>query len=418
MSPARALPEAFCQSLGFLGNDADTLVQALRQGLPCVSVRYNPLKTDGRPPDVEPVPWSKTGAYLPDRPVFAADPAWHQGRYYVQEASSMAMEHAIANIVDTVFTDSGPLTVLDACSAPGGKAIAAMAALPPGSWVVCNEPDRHRANILAENLARYGEPNVAVLTTDARNLPKSGRNFDIIIADMPCSGEGMMRKEQRAIEQWSPALVAQCACLQREIAMALWENLRPGGVMVYSTCTFNRQEDDLNVQWICDQTDAQPLDLGLGAFEGVRVAPDNFGVRFLPGLVRGEGFFIAAIQKPGQWKPLKAEPARLETAIRRSRIPIMRFGIPEPTLKGRDKIPPYELVLSRLWTPQMLPALETDRDTAISYLRGNALPTAGTPLPRGLITVNWAGLPLGLAKNIGNRANNLLPDYLRLRLNL
>lgn len=228
MSP-RELPEGFTAMLSesLPGDVAATLAAALSDTEPSVSVRSNALRGISPAEGFKLVPWLGTGIYLDERPVFAADPAWHQGLYYVQDASSMIMTEAVREIVRQ-RGDGASLRFLDACAAPGGKTISATEALPAGSAVLANEYDRKRAGALTENLGKYGCPDIAVCNSDAARLGKLGPVFDIIAVDAPCSGEGMMRKEPEAIRQWSRSLVESCAALQREILAGVWDALKPG----------------------------------------------------------------------------------------------------------------------------------------------------------------------------------------------
>ncbi|MDE5661108.1 MAG: RsmB/NOP family class I SAM-dependent RNA methyltransferase, partial [Muribaculaceae bacterium] len=209
------------------------LIEALATP-PSVSIRANTLKDRTVPDGAALVPWCDNGFYLPSRPLFAADPAWHQGLYYVQDASSMVYSHVVAMISRMLEPQAGHgLRYLDACAAPGGKSTAALEVLPADALVVANEYDRHRANILAENIAKSGAPNAVVTRGDAARFGRMHDAFDIVAVDAPCSGEGMMRKEPEAVRQWSEALVADCAATQRRLLESLWEALRPGGVLIY-----------------------------------------------------------------------------------------------------------------------------------------------------------------------------------------
>ena len=148
------------------------------------------------------VPWCNTGVYLRQRPNFTFDPLMHAGAYYVQDASSMFLHRVIRQyVVD-------PVTMLDLCAAPGGKSTCALAALPAGSVLFCNEPVRNRAQILRENIVKFGHPDVVVTNNYARDYQRSGLMFDVVLADVPCSGEGMFRKDAGAIAEWSPANLA------------------------------------------------------------------------------------------------------------------------------------------------------------------------------------------------------------------
>ena len=452
----RNLPNNFAawleQAIG--ATTARTVLEALAEGAPVVSVRANIRKGVEATLAADSVPWEPCGIYLPERPLFAADPAWHQGAYYVQDASSMALGEVVRRLVKNYLPADKSLRYLDSCAAPGGKSIAAIDALPAGSFLVANEYDSQRANILAENLAKYGCPDVAVTRGDTKHLSKLGPVFDIIGADVPCSGEGMMRKDATAVEQWSPGLVKQCAATQREILSNIWKCLKPGGFLIYSTCTFNRIENEENVAWLIDEYDAESIDVGLDEYEGVMpsAVAGIHGYRFMPGLVRGEGLFIAVLRKPGElaFSDSRSGKAAGENTVARkslqalgvdcegysvigntrvelrpirhralcdalSRHPAaLRVGLPAAELKGKDYAPLHELALSTLM-PSDAPLAELDYTEALAYLRREA-PVLQVALPKGYIRVGFEGRPLGWVKNLGNRANNLLPDFLRLRL--
>lgn len=305
------LPEGFISMLTRLGlGDA---VGAIASARPEVSVRLNrakpaatlPVSDDGSyaaPDALAPVPWCDGGVYLPSRPVFALDPQWHQGRYYVQEGGSMFIRH----VIDTLRPGwDGPIAVLDACAAPGGKTTAVIDALPAGSLVVANEYVPARAAVLRENIIKCGYPSAIVTRADTRAFASMPSAFDLIIADVPCSGEGMMRKDDDAVAQWSPALIRECADRQWEIVQNLWSALRPGGVMIYSTCTFNRDEDELMVRRILDELGGTSVPVPVDPDWHITPALLDDGTpdltihayRFIPGRTRGEGLFLSVIRK-------------------------------------------------------------------------------------------------------------------------
>ena len=468
MTP-RTLPEAFVAMLRGYGFAAvDPLLDALAGGEPVTAVRPNTRKgilfpdTLGRQ-----VPWLPAARYLDERPVFALDPAWHQGLYYVQDASSMAF----TKIVGTLVSRFGgcPLRVLDACAAPGGKRIAALEACPDGTALVCNEFDSRRARILAENIAKYGYPAVAVTSSDTKAFAAMGEEFDLAIVDAPCSGEGMMRKEPEAIAQWSEGLVRQCASLQREILTNVWQALRPGGVLIFSTCTFNAVENEANLAYLIEELGAQPIELPVGKLPGTVPTYDGrYPARhFFPGCVEGEGLFVAMVAKPGKWEPAASEGAAYRQKPRKSdkaktpkpdasvldfargvladpddyiivnkdntfsALPeahaalfgrvaraahTLRCGLPLFTLKGRDMVPAPELALSTAIRPDAFPTVDLSPHAALAYLHGDSLTDIPDGLPRGFALAACRNVPMGFIKNIGRRANNLYPDAWRLRI--
>lgn len=452
------LPEDFIsQTRAFMD---DGLWQQLRQGLDGeapVSIRLNPLKCHADGVEVigcdGGVAWCADGRYLAVRPNFTFDPMLHAGLYYVQEASSMFLDTVLRQHVG-----NRPVTMLDLCAAPGGKSGVARAALPEGSLLVSNEPMRVRAQVLAENMAKLGHEDVIVTNNYAGDINRSGLTFDVILADVPCSGEGMFRKDPGAVGEWSLQNVDKCWRLQRSIVADVWPCLRPGGLFVYSTCTFNTKEDEENVRYICDELGADVLDVDTcddWHITGSLLAGFNAPVyRFLPGVSRGEGLFLAVMRKHGEQddnaplaKPKKQgkerrggrnggdaslgttwlkQPDRFDittlngalTAIPKAwrsaydtaarRLNVLSAGVRLGEVKGKDVVPAQALALSVAFDGAAFPSVELDYAEAIAYLRKEAVALpAGTP--RGYVTVRYRGVPLGFEKNIGNRANNLYP---------
>ena len=280
----------------------DSLYSRLKAGLDAettpTSIRLNPFKAQGKDAtsalyDVV-VPWCKeTGRYLQSRPNFTFDPLLHAGAYYVQEAGSMFVDNVVRNLIHQ------PITMLDLCAAPGGKSTALRAALPEGSLLFSNEPMRTRAQILSENLQKFGHEDVVVTNNYPRDYRKSCLMFDAILADVPCSGEGMFRKDDGAREEWSLQNVENCWQLQREIVSDIWHCLRPGGLLIYSTCTFNAHEDEENVEWIASELGADFVEIPIEP--EWKITPAVVGkapvYRFMPGISRSEGLFLAVLRK-------------------------------------------------------------------------------------------------------------------------
>lgn len=247
------------------------------------------------------VPWASDGYYLDERLTFTFDPLFHAGCYYVQEASSMFVEQVLRQYVDA------PVMMLDLCAAPGGKSTHARSVLPEGSLLVANEVIRTRSQVLAENLTKWGHPDVVVTNNDPADFSALSSFFDVILTDVPCSGEGMFRKDPVAVEEWSPENVEICWQRQRRIIADIWPCLKPGGILIYSTCTYNTKEDEENVRWIQEEFGAELLPLDVreewnitgNLLDGKGESPKSFPVyHFLPHKTKGEGFFLAALRKP------------------------------------------------------------------------------------------------------------------------
>ncbi|MDE6042639.1 MAG: hypothetical protein K2G07_03725 [Muribaculaceae bacterium] len=435
------LKPEFVASLAELGHAYADLPAAL-EGEPEVSVRVNAAK-GARPVDgLEPVAWCPGGFYLPGRPAFTFDPALHQGLYYVQDASSMALAAVAAQVA--AAEGGRPLRWLDACAAPGGKTTAIASELPPGSVLVANEYDQRRYGSLVENTAKWGDPRVACVRGDAVRFGRMEGAFDVVSADVPCSGEGMMRKDAEAAAQWSPALVADCARTQWRIVEALWNALRPGGTFIYSTCTFNRSENEEIVARMVAEFGATGMEVAaLERPEVVRGIDSPVPCyRFVPGRLRGEGLFLCLLRKPGDApaaalrtpryeKPdarvaaavaswldgdyrLRTAPDGSVYALRREAAALVpdAQGLHVATVKGRDLIPAQPVALSTALRPGAFPTAEVDYPTALAYLRREAV--ALDHAPRGIVLLHYAGRPLGFVKNLGSRANNLYPQPWRI----
>lgn len=376
---------------------------------PPVSIRLNPLKLTGIEGG-EQVPWCQYGFYLESRPQFTLDPRLHQGAYYVQEASSMFVHHVLSQWVTSA------VTMLDLCAAPGGKTTCAIAALPKGSMIYANEPIHKRAQVLSENIQKWlsdtNEKDVAtrVVTTNSypKDYSKSNITFDVILCDVPCSGEGMFRKDPNAIKEWSTAKVRQCQQLQQSIVEDAWRCLRPGGLLIYSTCTLNTIENEQNIQWILDNFNCEVLPVSTSPEWHITGSLlkgfDQPVYRFIPGTSRGEGLFMAAIRK-GQEEGGKMIDKRSKKSNLLPPAPCSlpsTLNILEPTF------------LNGLHEAADAPRIEIARPQAISYLRREAI-TLPPDTPRGIVMLTYEGNALGLAKNIGNRANNLYPKEWRIR---
>lgn len=421
---------------------------AAMQSEPSVSVRYNRGKC-GDLPRADVVPWCDCGRYLDERPAFTLDPRMHQGVYYVQDASSMAVG-AVAGYLAGRLPQDRPIVYLDACAAPGGKTTGAVDALPPSAIVFANEFDYRRASILVENAAKWGSARTVVTRGDTGRYSALKQCFDIIAVDAPCSGEGMIRKDATAASQWSPALVRECARRQREILANLWPALRPGGYLIYSTCTFNDEENDHIVSWLEEEYGAERIATPVEQMPGVTA--DAHICRFLPSRVRGEGLCLAVLQKSSEglknapegrrknkdaktpqipaWLQaalpdgfvlsadgdvLRAMPADMAAVVRPmlSALDVLAAGVECGTVKGRDVVPSQALAMAVDLKSEAFTQVELDTDTALRYLRREALAMPeGTP--KGIVLLMFGGLPLGFVKNLGNRSNNLYPREWRI----
>ena len=383
---------------------------------PPVSIRLNPRKTEvsGKKLAViegEEVPWCRNAYYLKSRPNFTFDPLFHAGCYYVQEAASMFLDEILRQIPkggSKLNTQHSTFNTLDMCAAPGGKSTLLRSALPEDCVLYSNEPIRNRASILSENIQKWGYPNCHVTNAYPKDYSRAKLRFDIILCDVPCSGEGMFRKDEATIREWSPQNVEKCWQLQRDIVSDAWQCLNEGGLFIYSTCTFNTKENEENIRWILDNYDAEVLKVEVkpewnitgSLLEGF----DEPVYRFIPGITKGEGLFMCALRKGSS-----------------QNIPSVGINIPsvgkKHSQRGKEAFPAWERSIPSVGintTPATCPQVALSYPQAMAYLRHEALVLPeGTP--RGLVEVCFQGHPLGLVKNIGNRANNLYPKEWKIK---
>ena len=426
---------------------ADAFIQSLENDAR-VSIRLNPSKFSpmtGLPQ----VPWCKQGHFLTERPVFALDPLWHAGAYYVQEASSMFLEQAFHQLeIDH------PKLVLDLCAAPGGKSTHLNSLMTEEDLLVSNEVIRSRIPVLLENLGKWGRSNFLVSSSDAKQYGEMGALVDVLVIDAPCSGEGLFRRDPDAAHEWSIENTNLCAVRQRRILAESWPCLKEGGYLIYSTCTFNPAENEENLTWLHEQA----------GFESIRIPVDPqwqvdeieleriYGYRFLPNKVQGEGFFISILRKTETTVPLRF-PKKFKTRLQKAtklpvnwllnpdnktffqhldqlkfipsyweneilylfeKINLVQAGTHFATLKKNDLLPEHKLAMSTELNTEAFRLLELPQDDALNYLARDVFQLS-------LNAGNWQlasfnGIPLGFLKNLGNRFNNYYPKEWRLRM--
>ncbi len=417
-----------------------------RQGL-----RVNPLKISTNdflnlvPFKLVSVPWCPTGFYYGegDRP--GKHPYHATGLYYIQEPSAMAVVEALQPLPGD--------RVLDLCAAPGGKSTQIAGVLNGQGLLVANEIHPKRAKVLSENLERWGATNILVTNETPERLAERFREFfDKIVLDAPCSGEGMFRKLEEAVTDWSEAKVEQCALMQKDILDQAARMLRSGGTMVYSTCTFSRQE---NENQIADFLERNPgFALQHVELEDLFAAGNiKKTVRLWPHKIEGEGHFLAILKKENS---LAREKARLNREKGAPPIPAdalqlfkqfcveslnfvpegryILFGeqlyiIPEPVgelsglkvqragwqlgavKKGRFE-PAHSLALSLRngqWRKQV--DFSAEGPEVIRYLKGETIMVSEQNAGWNIITVG--GFPLGWGKIAGSQLKNHYPKGLR-----
>jgi 16S rRNA C967 or C1407 C5-methylase (RsmB/RsmF family)/NOL1/NOP2/fmu family ribosome biogenesis protein len=446
-------PDHFIQQMKEqLGEDQKVFFQSLDMPAP-ISIHLNPQKPFAHPPALEPVPWNSNGYYLPERPVFTLDPLFHAGTYYVQEASSMFLAEAVRQCMDL----SKDLNVLDLAAAPGGKTTVLASILSSNSLLVANEVINSRYQTLKYNVTKWGYPNVWTSNNDAQGLKKLGPFFDLIVVDAPCSGEGLFRREPEAAQEWSPEHVRHCSARQKKILADTLDLLRPGGHLIYSTCTFNQSENDDNARWLLSEFDLKPVALNIPKEWQIRQTA--FGNQFYPHLVQGEGFYLACFQKKGdpggrrknnqrrgplqkstqkeraafeQWiqadkdfvsflHPKTGEihliPASLESRAQflAAHIKKIHIGTVLGSLKRNQLVPSPAWSLST-WKAKDISSVELTEQEALQFLKKDHL--APEKIPGGWQLVTFRGHGIGWVKGLGNRVNNYHPNAWRIRMDI
>jgi 16S rRNA C967 or C1407 C5-methylase (RsmB/RsmF family)/NOL1/NOP2/fmu family ribosome biogenesis protein len=457
--PEIQLPPAFeSQMLKLLGAaEFEQFKTAINQ-TSRTSIRVNPAKTFSLTWPTTQIPWSKNGYFLKERPSFTLDPAIHAGAYYVQEASSMFVEHILTSlqIPKGVF--------LDLSAAPGGKSTLLSTYLGQDGLLVANEVIQSRATILKENLIKWGLGNAVVTNNDPDHFDPLEGFFDLVLVDAPCSGEGMFRKDTQAREEWSPDNVQLCSARQKRIMDKAGALVKGGGYLVYSTCTFNEQENEDMIRFLTSEFALVPVRVPVDpAWNIVETSVETedgtfFGYRFFPHKVEGEGFFItvlrrpesASTQDPGKTKEFKHPVLKAvsekdseqldaelgfdgagkyytlnESYFRINKdfyryfekiahvLSLRYFGVELGKQQKKEWIPSHEWALSRLPKSQF-PSHELSLSEALEFLRKNDFSVEG--LPVGWVLMTYQNLPLGWVKNLGNRLNNYYPKEWRIRI--
>jgi 16S rRNA C967 or C1407 C5-methylase (RsmB/RsmF family)/NOL1/NOP2/fmu family ribosome biogenesis protein len=449
-------PEAFnTQMQLLLGSETASFFSALESDSP-VSIRYNPLKNIGLPTELQKVPWASAAFYLPERPLFTADPLFHAGTYYVQEAASMFLEQALNQYGKL----SEKLRILDLCAAPGGKSTLIASLINRESLLVSNEVIRSRAHILSENLQKWGKENVWVSNNDplyiANTLPSF---FDIVVVDAPCSGEGMFRKAANSIEEWSPQALNHCSLRQQRILHDIWKSLRPGGILIYSTCTYNETENEQNLAKFKESCDFDSLKLSLDKSWGVTETNlnDIFGYRFYPHLTKGEGFFLSILKKSGDkyatdpkirknilakagkdseilqnWyknpdlelfkrkELIIAVPKSMlyEAQLIESTLNIVSGAAEMAELNRKGFIPSPAAALWSGLNKELFAQSDLDLENALKFLHLENIKPELTESKEGWQLITYKGIGLGWIKKLSSRVNNYYPKEWRIRMSL
>lgn len=445
-----SLPKTFIERIHKQLPDAEAFFCALQQPSP-VSIRLNPAKLFSVDTELSscfptPVPWCNHAYYLNQRPIFTLDPYLHGGAYYVQEASSMFLD----SVIKQLFPQK-PIRALDLCAAPGGKSTLLTASLPEGSLLISNEVIRSRAAILKENMIKWGHGQILVTNNDPSDFHPFRGCFDLILVDAPCSGEGMFRKEEKAINEWSEKNLQLCSERQKRILEDIWDALKPEGYLIYSTCTYNPEENEKNLEWLLQQKTAEYIPVEHSFTTPV---PLRYGYGFYPHRLKGEGFFLGIIRKKdGEEFSVKKEkyktpslrlpkeicdflpdsggfslyekenilgiyPASQEDFIRwaEKHLRVLYKGCELVEINANKWKPLPSFALFGKLDYASCPTYPLDRPNALRYLKKEEIPAPEHS--KGWMLVTYQGIGLGWVKSLGNRLNNYYPKEWRIRMDI
>ncbi|MDB5153480.1 MAG: rRNA or C5-methylase, RsmB/RsmF family [Mucilaginibacter sp.] len=446
-------PQNFLSKLaGSPGFEAEHFLKAHQKSDSPTSIRLNPFKISAIIGDKQ-VPWCSEGYYLGSRPSFTFDPLFHAGCYYVQEASSMFIDH----ILHYINKDSDGIRVLDLCAAPGGKSTLISSTLKSNDLLVANEIIKTRVPVLTDNLTRWGTSNTIVTNNDPKDFGRLKGFFDMILVDAPCSGSGMFRKDPAAMDEWSEANVNLCHQRQERILADVYPALREDGYLIYSTCSYSVEENEDILDWLCTEFELEsiriPVEADWGIVESQSAQKQAWGYRFYPDKVKGEGLFAACLQKKETSgdvsntkykdhqkanfkeidlaKPYIKEPDnyyyfkvnddwlaidrehRHSLGILQQYFYIKKSGVRIGKLAGKDMIPDHELALSLAINKDRFLETELNKQQAIQYLQRENIIDLNTP-DKGWSLMTFEGQALGWAKLLPNRINNYYPKEIRI----
>lgn len=451
------IPSSLITSLQTVkGFEKEAFLQAHEENQHITSVRFNPAKKISSQqcelPLDEKIPWSTNGYYLTERPSFTTNPLFHAGVYYVQEASSMFLEEAIKQTCNL----SSSIKVLDLCAAPGGKSTLIQSLISESSLLVSNEVIKTRVSILAENITKSGAANVVVTNNDPADFKKLNCFFDMIVVDAPCSGSGLFRKDPAAINEWSPENVNLCSHRQQRILADVMPALKPGGVLIYSTCSYSAEENENISDWLLENHQLESKRMNISTdwniVETKAEKSRAFGYRFYPDKLKGEGFFISVFKKSEKedcirelkskikqdfvsktdmeilqswviiadtysfikWKDsVLAFPSDClqELSMLQSALYIKKAGVNIGNIIRNDFIPSHELAMSNIKSNKIV-CIELDTENTLQYLRHQLLKIEVEL--KGWVLITYKGVALGFIKSMPSRINNYYPREWRI----
>jgi len=446
------LPQTFINSIACCqGFNEKAFIDAHQSSSP-TSIRLNPFKPTTLKLDLnKPVLWNNKGFYLSERPNFTYDISFQTGCYYVQEAGSMFIEHALKACVNF----DTELAAFDVCASPGGKSTLLNSLLNKESLLVSNEVVKQRADVLAQNITKWGTNNVVVTNNDPSAYSKMNDVFDVILVDAPCSGSGLFRKQHDAVDEWSLDNVNLCSQRQKRILSDILPSLKNNGVLVYSTCSYSEAENEEIADWLVNEFQLEtikiPTETNWGIIKTQSKQHNAFGYRFYPDKTESEGFFCAVFKKPGSetnysnkknkhgnftaLKPKEKEvfknwlnnideqiitkfkddyllmnEAVLNFINKYSHLYLKKAGTTIGSLIKNELIPHHDLALS-IHLSNTINKINCSEDDAIKFLKKELQTISGD---KGWALMSYKNYGIGWIKNLGNRLNNYLPNEFRI----
>lgn len=331
------------------------------------------------------------------------------GCYYLQEPSAMIPSFLLN-------AEPGDL-VLDLCAAPGGKTVQCSFLMNNEGLIVSNDLSHERAGIIKENAERLGLKNLLIVSNDFEKVYHQYYNtFDKIVLDAPCSGSGMFRKMGEMKDDWTYNKVIKFQEVQKRLISIAYDMLKPGGKMVYSTCSFSYEEDEEVVKYLLDNSDAELISIEDNPH--YYVSKDKVGVHMFPNLFPGEGHYICLISKPGSIKkkdndskPIIAKYGEFQfeqtMKFNTKNLSIIRFGVKVGEISG--KVIKYDIHYARS-LDKFENEFEINEEQLISYMKGNPI---NAICGRGFVLLKYEGIPVDIAKSDGSIIKNRYPKYLR-----
>ncbi len=443
------LPQQFLNNIKHAkGYDEKALIAVHEDPVKITSVRLNPFKPFE--PDFtlgEKVRWCDNAFYLDERPAFTFDPLFHAGCYYVQEAGSMFLQQVLNHCCQL----KDDLTVLDLCAAPGGKSTLINSLITKNSVLISNEVIKQRAEILSQNLSKWGNCNVAVTNSDPSAFGKLPEVFDVIVADVPCSGSGLFRKQPEAVNEWSENNVQLCCTRQKRILGDVLTSLKTNGLLIYSTCSYSEEENEKIVEWLMKEFSMELIKVPLQ--NDWKIIDTGSGYRFYPYLTKSEGFFCAVLKKTNEqeeainkYKPknnalekpnnkelnnllpyltntenknivkFKNEFKLMSSALYKffelygSDLYFKKAGTVLGEIKQNDFLPDHELAQS-IYLNENVAKIALSREQALTFLKKENLVLNNE---KGIYLITYKGYGLGWAKVLDRRLNNYLPKNYRI----